>query len=66
MAKNMVIKWFQCEYTLLHRRASQRRGAKLGNGQINGFAAFARADLILMEVSELDGIVRIIVKSACK
>jgi hypothetical protein len=28
----MAIKWFQCEYTLLHRRAWQSRGAELGRG----------------------------------
>ena len=32
MANKMAIKWFQCEYTLLHRRAWQRREAELGRG----------------------------------
>ncbi len=33
MENNMAIKWFQCEYSLLYRRAWQRRGAELGSGR---------------------------------
>ena len=50
MANQMAIKWFQCEYTLLHRQAWQRRGAELGSGEERTGALMSW--MVLLEVEQ--------------